>query len=92
MKIISQREFRNSSAAVMDAVEGGETYHITRNGIEVAEVRPLPRRKPLSAEQLVERHRGLPRVEAAAMRDEADEHFRTQDRVGEDDDPWQRRA
>jgi len=36
MKTITQREFRNNSAAVMDAVEAGETYHITRNGTEVA--------------------------------------------------------
>ena len=34
MKVITQREFRNHSAAVMDAVEAGETYHITRNGTE----------------------------------------------------------
>ncbi|MGH3910811.1 MAG: type II toxin-antitoxin system Phd/YefM family antitoxin, partial [Pseudonocardiaceae bacterium] len=40
MKTITQREFRNNSAAVMDAVEAGETYHITRNGTEVAELRP----------------------------------------------------
>jgi hypothetical protein len=26
MKIITQREFHNNSAAVMDAVEAGETY------------------------------------------------------------------
>jgi prevent-host-death family protein len=43
MKLISQREFRNNSAAVMDAVEAGETYRITRNSQEVAELRPLPR-------------------------------------------------
>lgn len=45
MKTITQREFCNSSAAVMDAVEAGETYHITRNGAEAAELRPLRRRR-----------------------------------------------
>ncbi|MGV9779469.1 type II toxin-antitoxin system Phd/YefM family antitoxin [Streptosporangium sp. NPDC003464] len=45
MKTITQREFRNNSAAVMDAAEAGEVYHITRNGIEVAELRPLARRR-----------------------------------------------
>jgi prevent-host-death family protein len=89
MKSITQREFRNKSAAVMDAVEAGETYHITRNGTEVAELRPLHRRRRLSAEELVERHRRLPRVDAAGMRQEADEFFGTEDRAG-DDDPWQR--
>ena len=89
MKIITQREFRNHSAAVMDAVEAGETYHITRNGAEVAELRPLHRRRRLSAQELVTRHRRLPRVDAALMRQEADEIFGTEDRVG-DDDPWGR--
>lgn len=73
----------------MDAVEAGETYHITRNGTEVAELRPLARRRRLSAEELVERHRRLPRVDSAQMRQEADEFFGTDDRVGEDD-PWAR--
>jgi antitoxin (DNA-binding transcriptional repressor) of toxin-antitoxin stability system len=75
----------------MDAVEAGEIYHITRNGIEVAELRPLPRRRRLSAEELVARHRRLPRADHARMRREADEFFGTDDRIG-DDDPWQRRG
>lgn len=85
MKTITQRELRNNSAAVMDAVEAGETYHITRNGTEVAELRPLPRKRRLTAEELVARHRRLPRVDRARMRREADELFGTDNRVGEDD-------
>ncbi|GAB7037402.1 MULTISPECIES: type II toxin-antitoxin system Phd/YefM family antitoxin [Catenuloplanes] len=90
MKVISQREFRNNSAAVMDAVEAGETYHITRNGVEIAEVRPLARRRRLTAEELVERHKRLPKVDHARMRREADEFFGTEDRIGDQDDPWER--
>jgi prevent-host-death family protein len=89
MRVISQREFRNNSAAVMDAVEAGETYHVTRNGVEIAELRPLSRRRRLTAEELVERHRRLPRVDHALMRREADDFFSTEDRIG-DDDPWER--
>jgi prevent-host-death family protein len=89
MKVITQRELRNNSAAVMNAVEAGETYHITRNGTEVAELRPLPRRRRLTAEELVARHRRLPRVDYARMRAEADEFFGTEDRIG-DEDPWER--
>jgi prevent-host-death family protein len=91
MNVISQREFRNNSAAVMNAVEAGETYRISRNGVEVAELRPLNRKRRLSAEELVERHRRLPRVDAGLMRDEADAVFGTEDRLG-DDDPWRGRA
>jgi prevent-host-death family protein len=81
VKTITQREFRNNSAAVMDAVEAGETYHITRNGTEVAELPPVRHRRRLSAEELVARHRRLPRVDHARMRQEADEFF------GADDQP-----
>ncbi|THA73170.1 type II toxin-antitoxin system Phd/YefM family antitoxin [Streptomyces sp. A0642] len=89
MRTITQREFRNQSADVMNAVEAGEVFHITRNGIEVAELRPLTRRRSLSAEELVSRHRRLPHVDGALMRREADEFFGGEDRAG-DDDPWER--
>jgi antitoxin (DNA-binding transcriptional repressor) of toxin-antitoxin stability system len=86
MKTITQRELRNSSAAVMDAVEAGEVFHITRNGVEIAELRPLPRPRPRpSPEELVARHRQLPRVDYAQMRHEADEVFGDDDRLGNDD-------
>ncbi|MDF2706840.1 MAG: hypothetical protein K0R62_2492 [Nonomuraea muscovyensis] len=89
MKVITQREFHNDSAAVMNQVEAGETFHITRNGVEVAELRPLPRRRRLSAEELVAKHRQLPRVDHTAMRREADDLFGDEEIIG--DDPWARR-
>lgn len=85
MEVITQRELRNNSAAVMDAVEAGEVYHITRNGVEVAELRPLARRRRLTAEELVQRHRRTPPVDHARMRAEADEFFGSAERVDEDD-------
>jgi prevent-host-death family protein len=91
MKTITQREFGNNFAAVMDAVEAGETYRITRSGTEVAELRPPARRRRLSAEELVAGHRRLPRVDHALMRAEADEFFRGEERLNNDDDPWERR-
>jgi len=90
MKVITQREFRNNSAAVMDAVEAGEVYHITRNGAEVAELRPLTRRRQPSTEELLAEARLLPRIDAAAMRREADEFFGSEDRIGDGDDPFER--
>ncbi|GAB3835229.1 type II toxin-antitoxin system Phd/YefM family antitoxin [Kribbella italica] len=90
MKVITQREFRNQSAAVMDAVEAGETYHITRNGTEVAELRPLSKRRQPTTEELMAQARLLPRIDAAAMRQEADEFFGTEDRIVGDDDPFER--
>ena len=40
MKTIAQRELRNDNAKVIDAVQAGETFIITRNGEPVAELRP----------------------------------------------------
>ncbi|WP_216892500.1 hypothetical protein [Nocardia alni] len=61
MRVITERESRDSSAAVMNA-----------------------ERRRLTAEELVERHRGLPHVDSAQMRDEADEFFGAEDRIGDD--------
>lgn len=41
VRFISQRELRNQNAKVMDAVAGGETFIVTRNGEPVAELRPI---------------------------------------------------
>ncbi len=40
-KAIAQRELRNENAKVIDAVTGGETFVVTRNGEPVAELRPI---------------------------------------------------
>jgi prevent-host-death family protein len=82
---ISQRELRNNSAAVMDAVEAGQTYLITRNGVDVAELRPVSKRRRLSARELIERHRRLIAVDYEQMRAEADEFFGGEDRIGDDE-------
>jgi prevent-host-death family protein len=93
MKTITQRELRNNSAAVMDAVEAGESFHISRNGIEVAELRPLAqRRRFVPVEELQRRWQHLPSLSYEEMRAEADEFFGSEDRLGEEgDDPWERR-
>lgn len=86
MQTITQREFRNNSAAVMNAVEAGESFRITRNGVDVAELSPISSQRKLSAAELVSRHKRLPHVDWPAMRDEADAVFGS-DRIDEGD-PW----
>ena len=39
--IISQRELRNDSAAVLREVQAGQRLTVTRNGVPVAELRPI---------------------------------------------------
>ena len=41
-EIISQRELRNDSAAVLREVQSGRRLTVTRNGVPVAELRPVP--------------------------------------------------
>jgi prevent-host-death family protein len=71
-RAISQRELRNDSAAVLRDVQGGETVTVTRNGMPVAELRPIPPRRfaPRSAIAAAARH--APRVELARLRADLD--------------------
>ena len=48
------------------------------------------RKRKLTAEELVERHRRLPRVDGRTLRADADAFFGTEDRI-DDDGPWSRR-
>lgn len=41
METISHRDLRNSSGAVLQAVQRGESYVVTNNGTPVAKVVPL---------------------------------------------------
>ncbi len=74
-RVITQRELRNQSAAVMDTVEGGETVVVTRNGHPVAELRPVRRRRFAATADVARALHGLPRVNRDAMRAEADHLF-----------------
>jgi len=42
---ISQRDLRTRSKDIMDAVEKGETFTVTRDGREIAELVPVEKRR-----------------------------------------------
>lgn len=42
MRTISQRELRNDNAEIIRGVEQGESYTVTRRGVPVARLTPLP--------------------------------------------------
>lgn len=71
---IAQRELRNDNAKVIDAVVAGETFVVTRNGVPVAELRPIerPRRKFVAREELVALGAAGPHVDFAAFRGDLD--------------------
>lgn len=82
-RTISQAELRNGSAAVMNALEAGDDFVITRNGVPVGELSPIRRRRELTADQLVSTFAGLGAGSTSEqMRAEADALF-GEDHIGD---------
>jgi antitoxin (DNA-binding transcriptional repressor) of toxin-antitoxin stability system len=70
---ISQRELRNDSGRIMRGLDEGQSFIVTRNGNPVGELRPLRRRRFVSAHAAVEMFRDAPRVDAATLRHDIDD-------------------
>jgi prevent-host-death family protein len=68
---VTIRDLRNKGGEVIDRVAGGEVLTVTRDGRQVAELRPLPR-AATAGHVLVERWRTLPRVDPARLRRDLD--------------------
>ena len=71
MADVSIRDLRNHGGDVVTRATRGERITITRSGAPVAELRPL-RPRPISAELLLARWRGLPRLDPDALRADID--------------------
>lgn len=71
-KRINQRELRNKSGEIMRALDRGESFVVTRNGVAVGELRPLPRRRFLAADAALAAFTGAPRIDAGRFRDDLD--------------------
>jgi antitoxin (DNA-binding transcriptional repressor) of toxin-antitoxin stability system len=50
---ISQRHLRNQSGEVMRALDAGESFLVTRNGVAVGELTPLRRRRFVGKEAAI---------------------------------------
>jgi prevent-host-death family protein len=72
MKVITQRELRNESAAVLREVQAGQTITVTRNGMPVAELRPVPPRRFVPRAAIADAARRAPRVDLARLRADLD--------------------
>jgi prevent-host-death family protein len=71
VKTVTVRELRNDGGAVLDRVARGEELIVTRDGVEVAELRPRRRPAPAPAD-LIERRRHLPKVDPEGLRRDLD--------------------
>ena len=70
-RTISQRELRNDSGEIMRALDRGEDFLVTRNGVPVGELRPA-RRRFVSRDLLVQTFRTAPAIDGDRLRDDLD--------------------
>lgn len=73
-RTIAQRELRNDNARVIDEVASGQTFLVTRNGVPVAELRPVqrPGRTFVPKAELQALAAAGPHVDAAKFRSDLD--------------------
>jgi prevent-host-death family protein len=71
-RVITQRELRNDSAAVLREVQAGQTITVTRNGTPVAELRPVPARRFVPRAAIADAARRAPRVDFGRLRSDLD--------------------
>lgn len=72
-RTITQRELRNDSGAVLREVQAGHTLIVTRNGVPVAELRPIPPRTFVPRRVIADAARRAPRVDAGRLRADLDD-------------------
>lgn len=68
---VTLRELRNESGKIMRAVDRGESFIVTRNGVPVAELTPI-RRRFVPTEQVIAAFRGSPRIDFKKFREDID--------------------
>ncbi len=71
-RTITQRELRNDSGEIMRALDRGEEFVVTRNGVPVGELRPV-RRRFVSRDMLLATLRSAPRIDGERFRADIDE-------------------
>jgi prevent-host-death family protein len=71
-KTVTQRQLRNESAAVLREVQAGQTVIVTRNGVPVAELRPVPPRRFVPRAVIGDAARRAVRVDADRLRADLD--------------------
>jgi antitoxin (DNA-binding transcriptional repressor) of toxin-antitoxin stability system len=72
MRELTQRTLRNDSGEIMRALDAGESFVITRNGVAVGELTPVRRRRFVSREAAVAAFEHAPRIDYKRFRDDID--------------------
>ena len=69
---ITQRELRNESGEIMRALDRGESFVVTRNGVPVGQLIPLRPRAFVSAESVAAAFASAPDLERERFRADID--------------------
>lgn len=69
---VTQRDLRNRSAEIMDAVGRGESFVVTRSGTAIGELIPLRRRRIVTREQFSVTSQGAPTIDLERFRGDMD--------------------
>jgi prevent-host-death family protein len=73
---ITQRDLRNRSKEIMDAVEHGQAFTVTRDGHQIGELIPLRRRRRfVPREEFAAMSRGASAIDIDAFRADQDAAF-----------------
>jgi len=71
-RTITQRQLRNDNAEIIRALEGGDSFVVTRNGVPVGRLSPIARRTFVPIEELIESAAHLPRIDFKKFRADID--------------------
>jgi len=70
--MITQRELRNESGDIMRALDGGESFVVTRNGVPVGELTPVRPRRFVTAAVAIKAFAGAPAIDRERFRTDVD--------------------
>jgi prevent-host-death family protein len=71
-RVITQRELRNDSAAILRDVQAGQRIIVTRNGVPVAELRPIEPRRFVPRAVIAEAAERAPHLDARRFQADLD--------------------
>ncbi len=70
---ITQRELRNESGEVMRALDSGDTFVVTRNGVAVGALTPIQRRRFVARDAAVAAFARAAPIDPVRFRDDLDQ-------------------
>lgn len=72
MRSITQRELRNDSGAILREVQSGQSLIVTRNGMPIAELRPIQPRRFVPRAAIAGAAERAPQIDAQRFRTDID--------------------